>query len=568
MGIKSQTQMKIASQPSSISMQTGLLQRKCACGQHTVASGECEECSAKREGMMQRAAVSPSPVNNVPPIVHDVLSSSGQPLDTGTRAFMEPRFGRDFSQVRVHTDARAAESARAVNALAYTVGRDVVFGKGAYALATSEGRRLMAHELAHTIQQERESESPTTQSYLPEQNDVPRTSIPIDPVGSPVEREAEIAATQIVDKSYGYLAVGTVGSFRLSRTSSLRLQRRTLRDSYATAAFETGPLWDVTLVITHTPEQDSEDVQDFKNACMDGIRDAAASLGRDSDIRTRNIRVTLRYHRGFDYVTVSQEAYTAARHSVLGVAATQQAQSISQVPQTPPTRTEQQPAQPMRPQPTPPKTIIVIGSPSPDQRYQLQFATAAECQAGDANTIWLVERTGYEIYGIPLNYFERYHPPGGYGWITPEHNLVGWLNSMPDHSIGRLIIYSHGVPGNVTLRYGWGRNNLPDYGLNIREVASLNRDKFTNDAQIEFNSCNTGTETDSGNLAQAFANQIGRPVRAWTGRTSYTGINRGTCSVGPSTITGVWEFFKEQVYSRWIRGRTPRLETFQPQSAE
>src|SRR5215204_5149289 len=63
-----------------------------------------------------------------PPIVHDVLRSPGRPLDHAARAEMEPRFGHDFSRVRVHTDAWAAESARAVDALAYTVGRDVVFG--------------------------------------------------------------------------------------------------------------------------------------------------------------------------------------------------------------------------------------------------------------------------------------------------------------------------------------------------------------------------------------------------------------------------------------------------------
>jgi hypothetical protein len=89
----------------------------------------------------------------VPPVVHDVLRSPGQPLDAATRAHMEPRFGCDFSRVRVHTDARAAESARAVHALAYTVGRDVVFGPGQYAPGTQVGRRLLAHELAHTVQQ-------------------------------------------------------------------------------------------------------------------------------------------------------------------------------------------------------------------------------------------------------------------------------------------------------------------------------------------------------------------------------------------------------------------------------
>jgi outer membrane protein OmpA-like peptidoglycan-associated protein len=89
----------------------------------------------------------------VPPIVHEVLRSSGQRLAPETRAFMEPRFGRDFSQVRVHADARAAASARAVNALAYTVGTSIVFGQGRYAPGNSQGRRLLAHELSHVLQQ-------------------------------------------------------------------------------------------------------------------------------------------------------------------------------------------------------------------------------------------------------------------------------------------------------------------------------------------------------------------------------------------------------------------------------
>ncbi len=151
-----QTQQKATSASASVS---GLLQRKCACGQHTVAGGECEECRKKREGMLQRAAINAAPTNGVPSIVHDVLSSPGQPLDTGTRAFMEPRFGFDFSRVRVHTDARAAASAHAVNALAYTVGRNVVFGTGQYVPGTSSGRRLLAHELTHVVQQRRASPS-------------------------------------------------------------------------------------------------------------------------------------------------------------------------------------------------------------------------------------------------------------------------------------------------------------------------------------------------------------------------------------------------------------------------
>ena len=89
--------------------------------------------------------------SEAPPIVREVLRSSGRPLDVETRAFFESRFGRNFGDVRVHADARAAELARAVNADAYTVGRDVVIGAGARD-ALGE-RRLMAHELAHVVQQ-------------------------------------------------------------------------------------------------------------------------------------------------------------------------------------------------------------------------------------------------------------------------------------------------------------------------------------------------------------------------------------------------------------------------------
>ncbi len=91
--------------------------------------------------------------HEVPDIVHEILNTEGQPLEDETRAFMEPHFGHDFSQVRIHTDERAAESAQAMNALAYTVGRDVVFAPGQYMPETTEGKRLLAHELTHSIQQ-------------------------------------------------------------------------------------------------------------------------------------------------------------------------------------------------------------------------------------------------------------------------------------------------------------------------------------------------------------------------------------------------------------------------------
>jgi len=83
----------------------------------------------------------------------NAIKGSGRPLAESERAYFEPRFGADFSRVRVHTDTRAADSARALNARAFTVGQDMVFGAGQYAPGTSEGRRLMAHELTHVVQQ-------------------------------------------------------------------------------------------------------------------------------------------------------------------------------------------------------------------------------------------------------------------------------------------------------------------------------------------------------------------------------------------------------------------------------
>jgi hypothetical protein len=91
--------------------------------------------------------------SEVPPTIHEVLRSPGQPLDPETRTFMEPRFGQDFSQVRIYTDAKAAESAQTLNATAYTMGRNIVFGKDQYVPETLEGQRLLAHELTHVIQQ-------------------------------------------------------------------------------------------------------------------------------------------------------------------------------------------------------------------------------------------------------------------------------------------------------------------------------------------------------------------------------------------------------------------------------
>jgi Domain of unknown function (DUF4157) len=133
----------------------GILQRKCDnCGQHTIAGGECGDCG-KKELSLQRRATNQGEPGQIPSIVREVLDSPGQPLDGHTRSFMESRFDHDFSGIRIHTDGKAAESARAVNANAYTVGQDVAFREGRYAPKTYAGRNLLAHELTHAVQQQK-----------------------------------------------------------------------------------------------------------------------------------------------------------------------------------------------------------------------------------------------------------------------------------------------------------------------------------------------------------------------------------------------------------------------------
>jgi hypothetical protein len=173
------------------SVKPNVLQRACACGQQTTADGECEECRAKRGQTLQRAAVNGAPVSEVPPIVHEVLRSPGEPLDARTRAFMEPRFGVDFSGVRVHSDARAAESAAAVNAAAFTVGQDIVFGSGRYAPRKLSGVHLLAHELTHALQSRGGEDHGDNKADLEAEADQAASAIQ-DGVG-PVTRVAGVA---------------------------------------------------------------------------------------------------------------------------------------------------------------------------------------------------------------------------------------------------------------------------------------------------------------------------------------------------------------------------------------
>ena len=140
--------------PSVTPVAAPVLQRKCACGNQAMSGGECSECQKKHQELQRKTDSSETPSSAIPPIVDEVLNAAGRPLDANTRAFMEPRFGHDFSGVRVHTDPRAAESAEAVNAQAYTVGSDVVFAPGQYQPTTEAGNAVLAHELSHVVQQD------------------------------------------------------------------------------------------------------------------------------------------------------------------------------------------------------------------------------------------------------------------------------------------------------------------------------------------------------------------------------------------------------------------------------
>ena len=134
---------------SSVSSGTVGLQRKC---------GACLAKDAHHDeepDELRRTPAGPELAHHAdaPSNVQDVLRSPGHPLDESTADFMEARFGCSFSGVRVHSDSRAGESAKGVNALAYTIGHKIVFAPGRFAPSTSAGRRLLAHELAHVVQQ-------------------------------------------------------------------------------------------------------------------------------------------------------------------------------------------------------------------------------------------------------------------------------------------------------------------------------------------------------------------------------------------------------------------------------
>jgi hypothetical protein len=195
---------------SKIALQTptrpraGILQRKCACGGGASFENECEDCKKKK---LQRHAAVGKAGTTAPPIVHEVLRSPGRPLDAGAQKFFETRFGHDFGSVRVHADAKAAESARAVNAHAYTVGSSLVFAAGRYAPESGTGQKLLAHELTHVMQQ--------SAAHHPESS-----SLEVGPANDMAERQAESVSQRIAgtcDTSHQTSHLHQPGTARLQR---------------------------------------------------------------------------------------------------------------------------------------------------------------------------------------------------------------------------------------------------------------------------------------------------------------------------------------------------------------
>jgi hypothetical protein len=142
------------------------ISRKCA-----ACAEEEERLQKKDTGTMQAAA------GEAPAMVHDALRSPGDPLDASSRAYFEPRFGRDFGGVRVHRDGQAAASARAIDAQAYTAGQHIAFAGDAPAPHSDAGRRLLAHELTHTVQQSPAPAGTATVQRSPDQTQEAKPAI-------------------------------------------------------------------------------------------------------------------------------------------------------------------------------------------------------------------------------------------------------------------------------------------------------------------------------------------------------------------------------------------------------
>lgn len=180
------TLVRINHEPAARSSASSItLQRSCSCASRRGGSG-CTTCNTSKDEL-RRNARRASDHDTVPSSVHETIAGPGQPLEASALSFMEQRFRQDFSAVRVHTSPAASQSARDIDALAYTAGNHIVFDAGRYAPNTTDGRSLLAHELTHTLQQGMRPPSPS----------LDRAALRVGEPNDALERAADAQAARI-----------------------------------------------------------------------------------------------------------------------------------------------------------------------------------------------------------------------------------------------------------------------------------------------------------------------------------------------------------------------------------
>jgi len=196
------------------------LQRDCACG------GGCPTCqneqTAHEHLQTKHVQANDSTKIEPPTIVHKAINSSGQPLDSNTREVMESRLGHDFTRVRIHADSPANQSSRALHARAFTYGRDIFFRQGQYDPGSLDGKRLLAHELTHTLQQDGNPASHQIQRQ-PEEGDDPRW---LQKGMKPLTAQADKTATP------GYMPHIGKGSFSIPKKAATTQEKLDLLDRF------------------------------------------------------------------------------------------------------------------------------------------------------------------------------------------------------------------------------------------------------------------------------------------------------------------------------------------------
>jgi Domain of unknown function (DUF4157) len=235
--------------------------------------------------------------SRTPSPLRETLMSEGQPLDPNLRSLMESRFGRNLEQVRIHTGPRAAESADALDSKAFSIGREVIFGKGNYAPDTVEGKQLLAHELAHVLQQAGGTEASAAPDKGPaesqsereadrvSQNVADTTSIPAAPVqlsAAPVgihRKPKRLSAAELKEKSKDPNFVQKLGAAKASEKKRTSAKATELRGQYnAEAAKQPPDQGDYSALGLDKPHKQVERTDtpmsegDVKQAIMDAWR--------------------------------------------------------------------------------------------------------------------------------------------------------------------------------------------------------------------------------------------------------------------------------------------------------